>query len=74
VELDTFSLINLLPKDAIKIAESGVEPSKLPEVIQMGYDAVLVGTSLLKAKAGIESMLNDFEQALATKSPVGAKS
>jgi indole-3-glycerol phosphate synthase len=74
VELDTFSLINYLPKDAIKIAESGVGPSKLGEVIQMGYDAVLVGTSLLKAKAGIESTLNDFEKALATKSPAGAKS
>ena len=74
VELDTFSLINQLPRDAIKIAESGVEPSKLHEVVQMGYNAVLVGTALLKARAGVESMLDDFEKALAAKSPAKAAS
>ena len=65
VELDTFSLINYLPKDAIKVAESGVSHSRLPEVINIGYDAVLVGTSLLKAEDGIEEMLNRFEAAIA---------
>lgn len=65
VELETFSLINHLPKHAIKIAESGVNPSQLPEVIGFGYDAVLVGTSLLKAQHGIEEMLRKFEIALA---------
>jgi indole-3-glycerol phosphate synthase len=64
VEPDTFSLINHLPKDAIKIAESGVSPSQLSEVIKFGYDAVLVGTSLLKAEDGIEQMLKKFEGAL----------
>jgi indole-3-glycerol phosphate synthase len=72
VELDTFSLINHLPKGAIKIAESGVSPAALPEVINIGYDAVLVGTSLLKAESGIENMLKDFEQATSQKAlPVG---
>jgi indole-3-glycerol phosphate synthase len=69
VELDTFSLINHLPKDAIKIAESGVSPAQLPEVINIGYDAVLVGTSLLKAEDGIEEMLKRFESAVAGKAP-----
>jgi len=64
VELETFSLINCLPKDAIKIAESGVSPSQVTDVINMGYDAVLVGTSLLRAESGIENMLKDFEQAI----------
>jgi indole-3-glycerol phosphate synthase len=64
VELETFSLINHLPKDAIKIAESGVSPSQLSGVISLGYDAVLVGTSLLKAELGIENMLKDFEEAI----------
>jgi indole-3-glycerol phosphate synthase len=62
VDLGTFSLINHLPEEAIKIAESGVSPSQLSEVIKMGYDAVLVGTSLLKAESGIEELLKDFEQ------------
>jgi indole-3-glycerol phosphate synthase len=64
VELDTFSLINHLPKDAIKIAESGVSPSQLSDVIKFGYDAVLVGTSLLKAESGIQNMLKEFEEAI----------
>jgi indole-3-glycerol phosphate synthase len=68
VELDTFSLINHLPKDAIKIAESGVSPSQLSDVINMGYDAVLVGTSLLKAESGIENMLKQFEEAISQSS------
>jgi len=64
VEFETFSLVNQLPKDAIKIAESGVSPSQLSDVIKMGYDAVLVGTSLLKAESGIEHMLKKFEEAI----------
>jgi indole-3-glycerol phosphate synthase len=70
VELDTFSLINHLPKDAIKIAESGVSPSQLGEIMNFGYDAVLVGTSLLKATEGIHEMLQKFERALAFPRPV----
>ena len=64
VELETFSLIKHLPADAIKIAESGVKPAKLPELIKMGYNAILVGTSLLKAPGGVQSILREFEEAL----------
>jgi len=73
IELETFSLIKHLPKGSIKVAESGVEPSRFSEVMQMGYDAVLVGTSLLKAKKGIESMLSNFEQAIASSSATVAR-
>jgi thiazole synthase ThiGH ThiG subunit len=38
-------------------------------VINIGYDAVLVGTSLLKAEDGIEEMLKRFESAVAGKAP-----
>ena len=72
VDLDTFSLIKHLPKGAIKIAESGVSPSQLPEVINIGYDAVLVGTSLLSAESGIGNMLKDFEQAIPQGAPRNA--
>jgi indole-3-glycerol phosphate synthase len=71
VDLETFSLIQHLPKDSIKIAESGLKPSKLPEIAAMGFDAVLVGTALLKAPNGIARMLADFEQAIAEGSPAG---
>src|SRR5205085_4059711 len=65
VELHTFSLIQHIPKQAIKVAESGLKPSKIPEIKEMGYDAVLVGTSLLKAPQGIQKMLAEFEDAIA---------
>ena len=64
VELETFSLIQHLPKDSVKIAESGVKPDKVPELAKMGFDAILVGTSLLKAPAGVQSILQEFETAL----------
>jgi indole-3-glycerol phosphate synthase/dTDP-glucose pyrophosphorylase len=64
VELETFSLIQYLPKGAIKVAESGVKPDKIRAVARMGYDAVLVGTSLLIASEGVEKVLREFEQAM----------
>jgi len=69
VELDTFELIRHLPKDAVKIAESGLKPSKLQDMINLGYDAVLVGTSLLKAPEGVASMLGQFEKAVESAKP-----
>ena len=71
VELQTFSLIKSLPKDTIRVAESGVKPSKIQEISKMGYDSVLVGTSILKAPAGVESILSEFEQAMAPSSQAG---
>jgi len=64
VELETFSLIQHVPKKSIKIAESGLKPDGIREVARMGYDAVLVGTSLLKASEGVENMLRQFEDAI----------
>ena len=38
-----------LPKDCIKVAESGIySPNDLANISQIGYDAALVGTSLMK--------------------------
>lgn len=62
--LMAFSLINQLPKDVIKVAESGVTPSNITSVMQRGYNAALIGTSLLRAKEGIESALAQFEDAI----------
>jgi indole-3-glycerol phosphate synthase len=68
VDKETFSLIRHIPKNAIKVAESGLRPSAISEVIQLGYDAVLVGTSLLKAPQGLERMLAEFEEAVSEAS------
>lgn len=64
VDLETFALIRHIPPDAIKVAESGLKPAQIPKVRAMGYDAVLVGTSLLKAPQGIANMLREFERAV----------
>lgn len=64
VDLSTFSLVNDLPKGSIRVAESGVNPGKVTAVLNMGYDAVLVGTSLLKGPETIESTLGEFERAI----------
>jgi indole-3-glycerol phosphate synthase len=68
VEFKAFSLIEHLPKRTLKVAESGVQPDRIAEVARMGYNAVLVGTSLLKAPKGVEDMLHQFERALRSAS------
>lgn len=64
VDLETFSLIKHLPKDAIKVAESGLRPEQIGAVHGLGYSAVLVGTSLLKAPQGIGPTLREFERSI----------
>jgi indole-3-glycerol phosphate synthase len=62
--LAVFSLINQLPNNAIKVAESGISPTSISRVVSLGYNAALIGTSLLKAKEGVEAALVEFEQAI----------
>jgi indole-3-glycerol phosphate synthase len=64
VDLETFGLIRHIPPHAIKVAESGLKPAQIAKVRSMGYDAVLVGTSLLKAPQGVAKMLGEFEAAV----------
>jgi len=40
-----------LPKDSLKVAESGFKSIKKIKIVeQLGYDAILMGTSLMKSK------------------------
>ena len=57
-------LIGHLPKAAIKIAESGLKPSGICEVRDLGFDCALIGTSLLKSPAGVRGTLESFRKAL----------
>ena len=42
-------IVNYLPRSSLKVAESGIKsPDDLKYVYDLGYDAVLVGTSLMK--------------------------
>jgi indole-3-glycerol phosphate synthase len=60
---DAFDLVEHLPKDALHIAESGICPENLT-LARDRFDAVLVGTSLLRDPAGIRACLAQFENSL----------
>jgi indole-3-glycerol phosphate synthase len=62
--LDVFDLVRALPPGVIKVAESGVKPGKVGEVMRLGFDAVLVGASLLQATQGVREVLGEFEAAI----------
>ncbi len=64
-----FSLIAGLPPTAVKVAESGITPRNISEVIKLGYHAALIGTSLLQAPQGIHKAVAEFEAAIPKSGP-----
>ena len=72
IDESRFELGQYLPAAAIKVAESGVHPQTFAGLRDLGYQAALVGTSLLTAAHGIEAELELFERALASAVPAGA--
>ncbi|MFZ4683333.1 MAG: hypothetical protein ACOYMS_12580, partial [Terrimicrobiaceae bacterium] len=64
LDFSAFDLVEKLPADAFKVAESGISPANLRQV-QRSFEAALVGTSLLRDERGIRVCLNEFEQSLA---------
>lgn len=58
-----FELVMKLPKNSIKVAESGVDPSMVAYLRDtLHFDSMLVGTSILMSENGVAAALNDFEQ------------
>ena len=66
VNLERFGYIDKLPRSTIKIAESGISAANCQDVFSLGFDAILVGTSLLMDSRGIGGALKDFESAVAS--------
>jgi indole-3-glycerol phosphate synthase len=62
--LAAFSLIKNLPENAIKVAESGINPKNISDVMKLGYKAALIGTSLLQDHDGIDTALSKFEEVI----------
>jgi len=60
-----FELIECLPAKCVKVAESGLSPEGVAQVRRLGFDAILVGTTLLMAPEGVAAALRSFEEAIA---------
>jgi indole-3-glycerol phosphate synthase len=63
LSFEAFDLAEKLPAGALLIAESGISPENLT-LARDRFDAVLVGTSLLRDPAGVRACLEQFETAL----------
>ena len=69
IKRDQFALASQLPAGALRIAESGVDPAMVPHLRdELGFHAMLVGTSLLMAPDGVRAELARFERQLAQPS------
>ena len=64
VNVSRFEYLGDIPAHALKIAESGVTSKNCAEVFSMGFNSILVGTSLLMDKRGVAAALHDFEMTL----------
>lgn len=65
-KLSRFDLLKDLPDTVLRVAESGISPSNLGDVIaNFPFNAALVGTSILKSVRGISAELNEFTKAFA---------
>ena len=63
LDYSAFELAEKLPAGALKVAESGLSPKNVVEARER-FDAVLVGTSLLRDPRGVRDCLREFEEAL----------
>jgi indole-3-glycerol phosphate synthase len=59
-----FELIECLPVKCVKVAESGLNPDGVAQVRRLGFDSILVGTTLLMAPEGVAATLRGFEEAI----------
>ena len=65
IKLEAFELAERLPAGALRIAESGVDPTMVPRLRdELGFHGLLVGTSLLMAPDGVRAELARFERQL----------
>jgi indole-3-glycerol phosphate synthase len=64
IDYSRFEYIRELPGRSLKVAESGINPDRVAEVRQAGFNAILAGTSFLIGPAPIEEVLGQFERAI----------
>ena len=64
VDTARFDYANALPPNVITVAESGVTAQNCASVFALGFNAILVGTSLLMDRRGVTESLREFEMAI----------
>jgi len=64
IDKNRFDYIGDLPRRSIKIAESGMSPNDVENVKTLGFNSLLIGTSLLFPATPIRTTLFEFEKAL----------
>ena len=64
IDYSRFDYIRELPGRVLKVAESGINPDRVKDVRDAGFNAILVGTSLLIGPTPIDEVLNQFERAI----------
>lgn len=69
-----FELISKLPKQAVKVAESGVGSGNIAAVRDQGWNAALIGAAILKDPAGVHSALQSLQSSLSASSRVTGQS
>lgn len=69
IDFGRFAYGDRIPAGAMKIAESGVSPENTRHIRGSGFDAILVGTSLLLGPEPIRTVLSRFEKEILAKSP-----
>ncbi len=68
LDFGVFELAERLPPQAIRVAESGLDPARVAAV-RAHFQAGLVGTSLLRDTRGIRACLEEFEAAILESAP-----
>jgi indole-3-glycerol phosphate synthase len=61
IDFSRFGYVKRVPAGALKVAESGVSPGQTHALRKAGFDAVLVGTSLLIGPQPLNEVLAKFE-------------
>jgi indole-3-glycerol phosphate synthase len=63
-DMKTLENIRYLPENVIRVAESGIDPSTICKVRDLGYNAALIGSDILLNEDGVDSALGLYEKAL----------
>jgi indole-3-glycerol phosphate synthase len=73
IDFSRFSYSDRVPAGALKIAESGVSPAQCRQLSEAGFDAILVGTSLLIGPEPLLTVLRQFEQQIGRRGEPATK-